>query len=114
MCTHSARTRRKVRQKARRLSVRRVVIRWWASLKYEDAQVRVCRGKTACDDTTSSATYGTPSLSGNSREGRRGWRTACDDDIVLFVDLGGCGHYLLATLWGERNNPGLKGVFKSV
>jgi hypothetical protein len=99
MCTYSARTRRKVRQEARGLFVRRVVICWWARLEYEDAQVRVCRRKTACDETTSSATYRASSLSKKkygTREGRRGWRTACDDDIVLFVDMGGCGHYLLA------------------
>jgi hypothetical protein len=34
-----------------------------ARLEYEDAQVRVCRRKTACDDATSSAAYGTSSLS---------------------------------------------------
>ena len=28
-----------------------------ASLEYEDAQVRIYRGKTACDDAASSATY---------------------------------------------------------
>jgi len=62
-----------VRQEARGLSVRRVVIRWWARLEYEDAQVRVCRRKTACDDTTSSATYRTSSLSERSRVlGREG------------------------------------------
>ena len=32
MNTYSARTRRKVRQEARGVSVRRVVIRWWARL----------------------------------------------------------------------------------
>jgi hypothetical protein len=63
MCAYSARTRRNVRQEARGLSVRRIVIRWWARLEYEDAQVWVCRRKTACDDTTSSATYRTSSLS---------------------------------------------------
>ena len=34
-----------------------VVIRRGACLKYEDAQVRVCCRKTACDNATSSATY---------------------------------------------------------
>ena len=37
--------------------MRRVVIRRGASLEYEDAQVRICRCKTACNDATSSATY---------------------------------------------------------
>jgi hypothetical protein len=47
-------------------------------------------------------------------KGRGGWRTACDDDIVLFVDLGGCGHYLLAAQWCEETTAGLKRVYKSV
>jgi hypothetical protein len=57
MHTHRARTRRDVRQEARGLPMRRVVMRRGASLEYEDAQVRICRGKTACDDAASSATY---------------------------------------------------------
>lgn len=34
-----------------------------ARLEYEDAQVWVCRRKTACDDATGSAACGTSSLS---------------------------------------------------
>lgn len=62
MYTYSARTRRKVRQEVCGVCVRGVVIRWWARLEYEDAQVLVCRRKAACDDTTSSATYKTFSV----------------------------------------------------
>ena len=74
MYTYSARTRGNVRKEARGLSMRRIVIRWWARLEYEDAQVRVCCCKTACDDTTSSATYRAAlSLSEKSRElGKKG------------------------------------------
>jgi len=58
--THGARTWRNVRQEARGLPVRRIVIRRGPRLEYEDAQVRVCRSKTACDDATSSATCRRP------------------------------------------------------
>lgn len=104
MCTCSARTRRKVRQEACGLSVCRVIVRWWARLEYEDAQVGVCRGKTACDDTTSSATY---SLCQKKvgHWGGRGCRTTCDDNIVLFVDLGGCRH---SSVIGRRNHCWVK------
>jgi hypothetical protein len=62
MHTYGARTRGKVRQEARGLRVRRVVMRRGTRLEYEDAQLRVCRRKTACDDATSRATYMTSSV----------------------------------------------------
>jgi hypothetical protein len=92
VCTHSVRAWCKVRQEARGLSVRRAVIRWWARLEYEDAQVRVCYRKTACDDTTSSATYRTSSPSeksrGLGREGEDGAPPAMTMSYSSFIWVG--------------------------
>jgi len=87
MCTYSARTWRNVRQEARGLSVLRIVIRWWARLEYEDAQVRVCRRKTACDDTTSSATYEKSSVRKSRALGREGENGAPPAMMISYSSL---------------------------
>ena len=85
MHTHRARTRRDVRQKARRLPMRRVVMRRGTSLEYEDAQVRICRSKTACDDATSSATYRASSPSEEVRA--RGEEDSAPPAIMISYSL---------------------------
>jgi ribosome modulation factor len=77
------------------MPVRRVVLCCEARLKYEDAQVRVRRGKTARDEAACGATYRT-FLSVRKREqAGGGWRTARDDNVVFFVDGGVSQHRTL-------------------
>jgi hypothetical protein len=87
MYTYGARTRRKVRQESRGLPVRGVVIRRWARLEYEDAQVRVCRRKTPCDDTTSSATYRTSSVRKSRALAREGGDGAPPAMMISYSSL---------------------------
>jgi len=93
---HSERAGRNVRQQERGMPVRWIVVRCGARFQYEDAQGWVRRRETARDDAASSATYKTYFLSKEEREGGRGLRTARDDDIVFFVDGGGCRHRTFA------------------